>query len=123
MFHFPLTGLELVTPRLRTISGTILNCFYALGGIYLGLVAMWFRDFKSLLLITYIPSFVVLAYTCLLPQSKCIPFRPTYTKSGNTQSEQKKIGINFHFAKKAYDGSCQREDMKMRRGCCGKLAS
>lgn len=68
LFH---SGLELVTPRLRTISGTILNCFYALGGIYLGLIAMWFRNYKSLLLITYIPSFIVLTYTWLLPQSKC----------------------------------------------------
>ncbi|CAG9808337.1 unnamed protein product [Chironomus riparius] len=62
-------GLELVTPRLRTISGTILNCFYALGGIYLGLIAMWFQNYKVLLLITYIPSFVVLSYIYLLPQS------------------------------------------------------
>lgn len=64
-----ISGLELVTPRLRTISGTILNCFYALGGIYLGLIAMWFLSYKVLLLITYVPSFIVLSYIYLLPQS------------------------------------------------------
>ncbi|KAG5672758.1 hypothetical protein PVAND_002855 [Polypedilum vanderplanki] len=62
-------GLELVTPQLRTISGTILNCFYALGGMILGLVAMWLRNYKSLLFVTYIPAFIVIAYTWLLPQS------------------------------------------------------
>jgi len=64
-----ISGLELVTPRLRTISGTILNCFYAFGGIYLGLIAMWFPSYKVLLLITYAPSFIVLSYIYLLPQS------------------------------------------------------
>lgn len=67
---YKFTGLELVTPRLRTISGTLLNCFYALGGIYLGFVAMWFRNYKVLLLVTYLPAFIVLSYTFLLPQSK-----------------------------------------------------
>lgn len=75
MSVFLVSGLELVTPRLRTISGTILNCFYALGGIYLGLIAMWFRNYKVLLLITYAPAFVVLSYTYLLPQSNCVSLR------------------------------------------------
>ena len=63
-------GMELVTPRLRTMFGTLLNCFYAFGEIFLGLVAMWFRNYKIILLITYPPAFLVLFYVCILPQSK-----------------------------------------------------
>lgn len=63
-------GLELVTPKLRTIFGTLLNCFYALGAIYLGLIAMLFPNFKTVLLITYIPTFITASYICILPQSE-----------------------------------------------------
>jgi MFS family permease len=63
-------GLELVTPKNRTIFGTLLNCFYALGGIYLGIIAMNFRNYKTILMITYLPAFLVVSYICLLPQSQ-----------------------------------------------------
>lgn len=63
-------GLELVTPKLRTIFGTLLNCFYAFGEIYLGLIAMWFRHYKTQLLILYAPSIAILAYICILPESE-----------------------------------------------------
>lgn len=62
-------GLELVTPKYRTIFGTLLNCFYALGEIYVGLIAMWFRSYKTTLLVLYAPSFLILAYIYILPQS------------------------------------------------------
>lgn len=62
-------GLELVTPRFRTIFGTLLNCFYALGAIYLGFIAMWFQNYKAILLITYPPAFLAILYFCFLPQS------------------------------------------------------
>lgn len=65
-------GLELVTPRFRTIVGTLLNCFYAFGEIYLGLIAMWFRNYKTVLLIIYVPSLFIIAYAWMLPQSESI---------------------------------------------------
>lgn len=67
-------GLELVTPRFRTIFGTLLNCFYAFGEIFLGLIAMYFRNYKVILLITYPPAFLVLLYVCILPQSIVLKF-------------------------------------------------
>ena len=63
-------GLELVVPKHRTVFGTCLNCFYAFGEIYLGIIAMIFRNYKSILWIAYLPSFLALAYICILPQSK-----------------------------------------------------
>lgn len=63
-------GLELVTPRLRTLFGTLLNCFYALGEIYLGLIAMWTRHYRLTLWITYGPAFLTMFYVGLLPQSE-----------------------------------------------------
>lgn len=63
-------GLELVTPKLRTIFGTLLNCFYAFGEIYLGLIAMWLRDYRTVLLVVYMPAFLLVLYICFLPQSK-----------------------------------------------------
>jgi OCT family organic cation transporter-like MFS transporter 4/5 len=63
-------GLELVTPKHRTVFGTCLNCFYAFGEIYLGIIAMLFRNYKEILLITYIPAFLALAYVFILPQSQ-----------------------------------------------------
>lgn len=63
-------GLELVTPKLRTIFGTLLNCFYAVGEIFLGLFAMWLKDYKIVLLVSYAPAFLVIFYIWLLPQSE-----------------------------------------------------
>ena len=63
-------GLELVTPRYRTLFGTLLNCFYAFGEIYLGFIAMWFRNYKTILAIVYAPAFLVIFYIFFLPQSK-----------------------------------------------------
>lgn len=65
-------GLELVTPKHRTVFGTLLNCFYALGEIYLGVIAMWFRNYKTILLIAYVPAFLTISYICILPQSQFI---------------------------------------------------
>lgn len=63
-------GLELVTPKNRTIFGTLLNCFYALGEIFLGLIAMWLRNYKTILLVCYPAAFLVILYVYILPQSE-----------------------------------------------------
>lgn len=63
-------GLEMVTPNLRTVFGTLLNCFYAVGEIYLGLIAMWIRHYRYVLLITYIPALLTIFYVCALPESE-----------------------------------------------------
>lgn len=63
-------GLELVTPKHRTIFGTCLNCFYAFGEIYLGVIAMLLRNYKQILLVTYAPAFLALSYIYILPQSQ-----------------------------------------------------
>jgi hypothetical protein len=63
-------GLELVTPKFRTIFGTLLNCFYAFGEIYLGVLAMWLRNYKTLLFVSYAPSFLSVLYIWMLPQSE-----------------------------------------------------
>ncbi|CRK94736.1 CLUMA_CG008236, isoform A, partial [Clunio marinus] len=80
-------GLELVTPRLRTLTGTFLNCFYAFGEIYLGLIAMWFKNYRMILLFSYVPGFFTISFICLLPQS----IRWLITKGLN--EEAKKILI------------------------------
>lgn len=73
-------GLELVIPKFRTIFGTFLNCFYAFGALFLGLIAMFFQNYKMTLLITYTPAFLVLTYIWILPQSKHISIIPVVLK-------------------------------------------
>ena len=66
---FIVLGLELVTAKRRAVSGTFLNCFYAIGEIYLGTIAYFFRSFRTMLLIIYVPAFLTISYICVLPRS------------------------------------------------------
>ncbi|CAO1437133.1 unnamed protein product [Diamesa serratosioi] len=62
-------GLELVTAKRRAVSGTFLNCFYAIGEIYLGIIAYYFRNFRTILLIIYLPAVLTISYIAVLPRS------------------------------------------------------
>lgn len=63
-------ALELVVAKHRTIVGILLNCFYALGNIYLGVVAMIFKNYKLVLLFCYIPAFLTITFIWLQPRSE-----------------------------------------------------
>lgn len=62
-------ALELVTAKYRTIFGILLNCIYAFGNIYLGVVAMFFKNYKIILISCYFPTFFAIFYFRYLPQS------------------------------------------------------
>lgn len=65
-------ALELVVAKHRTVVGILLNCFYAFGNIYLGVMAMIFKNYKLVLLFCYAPAFVIITYIWLQPRSEFI---------------------------------------------------
>lgn len=58
-----------MTAKKRAVSGTFLNCFYAIGEIYLGIIAYFFRNFRIMLLIIYLPALFTISYIAVLPRS------------------------------------------------------
>lgn len=62
-------ALELVVAKHRTVVGILLNCFYALGNIYLGVVAMIFKNYRTTLLFCYCPAFITFLYIWIQPRS------------------------------------------------------
>uniref|UniRef100_A0A182WEZ8 Major facilitator superfamily (MFS) profile domain-containing protein n=1 Tax=Anopheles minimus TaxID=112268 RepID=A0A182WEZ8_9DIPT len=53
-------ALELVGPKMRVTGNNIISCAFSFGEALLGLLAMFFRDWRTLLRILYIPGFLVL---------------------------------------------------------------
>lgn len=62
-------GLELVTPVLRPIAGTVMGTFYPFGAVIMGCVAWYVRDWRRLLLICYAPGLLFITYIYLIPES------------------------------------------------------
>ncbi|XP_050079873.1 uncharacterized protein LOC126567701 [Anopheles maculipalpis] len=53
-------ALELVGPKMRVTGNNIISCAFSFGEALLGLLAMYFRDWRTLLRILYIPGLLVL---------------------------------------------------------------
>ncbi|EDS45427.1 organic cation transporter [Culex quinquefasciatus] len=65
-----LLGLELVAAEMRVTGNNIISCLYALGEAILGLLAMHFRNWRTLLKVAYIPG--LLSVPLLLTTSESI---------------------------------------------------
>lgn len=62
-------GIELVGPKRRVVACSVITVFYAIGEVALAMVAKTYRNWRTLLLITYTPSLILLSYFWILPES------------------------------------------------------
>lgn len=62
-------GMELVGRKKRAIGSVIISFVFSMGQVMLGLLAMYVRKYRLLLRIIYIPTFVVLSYIWIIPES------------------------------------------------------
>lgn len=62
-------GMELVGRKKRAIGSVIISFLFSMGQVLLGLIAMYTRKFRILLRIIYIPTFLVLSYIWIIPES------------------------------------------------------
>lgn len=62
-------GMEMVSPRKRVLGGSLIAFLYSTGQVLLGVIAMNTLHFRKLLLALYMPTFVVLMYIWMIPES------------------------------------------------------
>lgn len=62
-------GLELVGPKKRVFGSILISCSYSLGEALLAILAMYTRNFRTLLRICYAPIILVVAYFWIIPES------------------------------------------------------
>lgn len=62
-------GMELVGRKKRAIGSVIISFVFSIGQVLLGLIAMYVRKFRILQRIIYIPTFLVLSYIWIIPES------------------------------------------------------
>lgn len=62
-------GMEMVSPRKRVLGGSLIAFLYSTGQVLLGVIAMNMLHFRKLLLALYLPTFVVLLYIWMIPES------------------------------------------------------
>lgn len=62
-------GMELVGRSKRAIGSVIISFVFSMGQVLLGLIAMYVRKFRILQRIIYIPTFLVLSYIWIIPES------------------------------------------------------
>lgn len=61
--------MELVGPKYRVLGGVLINVAYALGEALLGVVAMYLINWRTLLQVVYGPTFLMIFYLWLIPES------------------------------------------------------
>lgn len=62
-------GMEMVSPRKRVLGGSLIAFLYSTGQVLLAVIAMNTLHFRKLLLALYLPTFVVLTYIWMIPES------------------------------------------------------
>ncbi|XP_050297353.1 solute carrier family 22 member 3-like isoform X2 [Anthonomus grandis grandis] len=62
-------GVELVGPNKRVLTGTLISSSYPVGEVLVALAAWMAKSWKLTLFICYIPPFVLISYTWLIPES------------------------------------------------------
>lgn len=62
-------GIELVGPKCRVLSCSIITIFYAFGEVILALAAKYYQNWRILLRFMYTPAIVMIFYVFLLPES------------------------------------------------------
>lgn len=61
--------IELMSEKYHVLVNTIFSVTYTMGGILVGLAAMYVHDFRALMWIFYIPGLLTFVYVWLLPES------------------------------------------------------
>ncbi|CAB0035149.1 unnamed protein product [Trichogramma brassicae] len=62
-------AMEMTGVEQRVVGSTFISCIYAVGEIWLGLVAKWTRNWRVLMRVIYGPGLLVIALMYLLPES------------------------------------------------------
>ncbi|KAL7734287.1 hypothetical protein ACLKA6_010630 [Drosophila palustris] len=62
-------GIELVGPKRRVLACSVITVFYAIGEVAVAMFAKAVQNWRTLLLITYTPPLILLAYFWILPES------------------------------------------------------
>lgn len=68
-FLIQTTGMELVGPSQRVFGGIIISIAYAIGGVFLGVIAMYVTHWRTFLQVCYTPALIFIVYTWCLPES------------------------------------------------------
>lgn len=61
--------MEFVGPSKRVLISNVMCCMYAIGEIFLALCAMWFRSWRKILYVFYVPGFLAIFIPFLVPES------------------------------------------------------
>lgn len=61
--------LELVGPKYRVGAGAMMNTFFAVGQVTMGLIAWGVQDWRNLTLALYIPQLITITYIWLMAES------------------------------------------------------
>lgn len=62
-------GMEFLGTKHRVLGGCIISCFYAVGGIMIGVVGYYFQYWRHFLLVLYVPCLLGFLYLFFLPES------------------------------------------------------
>lgn len=62
-------GMEFLGPKHRVLGGVIISCFYAVGGILIGVVGYFFQNWRHFLLVLYSPCLLGFCFLWLVPES------------------------------------------------------
>lgn len=64
--QFSILGMELVGPSKRKVASVVDGIFFALGQVFLGVMAYFFRNYQYLQLVISLPSVMFLSYWWLV---------------------------------------------------------
>lgn len=85
LFNYPFyihSGVEMVGPKKREMSGIILNYFYSVGEALVGLLFWLCRDWVILQLIVSVPPLLFIGYYWIVPESvRWLLARKDYSKA------------------------------------------
>lgn len=62
-------AIEFSGPQQRVFSGTLISAIYSSSQVLAGVLAMFFRDFRTFLRVLFVPNFLVLAIVWMIPES------------------------------------------------------
>lgn len=61
--------MEFLGPQQRVLGGVLISCFYAVGGILMGVVGYFFQNWRHFLLVLYTPALLGFTYLWIVPES------------------------------------------------------
>lgn len=62
-------AMEMTSVDKRILGSTIISCIFAIGEMWLGLAAMWMKNWRSLMRLIYGPGLLVILLNFVLPES------------------------------------------------------